>query len=114
MGIANYMSRNPSERAKPPKEYDEKFIIATIDIIRETINIIRKRGISRKQKNQQPINKKLETSSDSTTNKNNSLKLHDDSKRTTISDKNKRQRGRPRKAKGQERNYSSTTRSHKT
>ena len=44
MGLADYMSRNPSERATPTNEYDENFIIATIDIIRETLNILRKRG----------------------------------------------------------------------
>ena len=44
MGLADYMSRNPSEPAKPPNEYDENFIIATIDIIRETLNILRKTG----------------------------------------------------------------------
>ena len=58
MGLADYMSRNPSEPAKPPNEYDENFIIATIDIIRETLNILRKRGRPRKQQTPQAINKK--------------------------------------------------------
>ena len=44
MGLADNLSRNPSEPAKPPNEYDENFIIATIDIIRETLKILRKRG----------------------------------------------------------------------
>ena len=56
MGLANYMSRNPSEPAKPPNEYDENFLIATTDIIRETLDIIGKRGRTRKQQNQQPTN----------------------------------------------------------
>ena len=98
MGLADLKSRNPSEPAKPPNEYDENFIIAAIDIIRETLNIIRKRGRPRKQQNQQSINKKVETSSNSTTNKNSTRESHDDSKRTTISDKYKQQRGTPRKA----------------
>ena len=97
MGLADYMSRNPAEPAKPPKEYDENFIMAIIDIIRETLDIIRKRGRPRKQQNQQPMNNKVETSSDSTTNKNNTLELHE-SKRTTVNDKYKRRRRRPRKS----------------
>ena len=44
MGLADYMSRNSSEPAKQPNEYDKNFIIATIDIIRETLNIIEKKG----------------------------------------------------------------------
>ena len=43
MGLADYISQNRSEPSKPPNEYDENFIIATINIIRETLHIIRKR-----------------------------------------------------------------------
>ena len=85
MGLADYMSRNPSEPAKPPNEYDENFIIATIDIIRETLNILRKRGRPRKQQNQQAMNNQTKTSNDSTLNKNNRMKTSNDSilKKTT-------------------------------
>ena len=48
MGLADYMSRNPSEPAKPPSTYDENFIIAQIDIIKETFHVIRKRGRPKK------------------------------------------------------------------
>ena len=37
MGLADYMSRNPSEPVKPPSTYDENFIIAQIDVIKETL-----------------------------------------------------------------------------
>ena len=73
------MSRNPSETAKPPNEYDENFIIATIDIIRETLNILRKRGRPRKQQIQQAMNNQTETSNDSTLNKNNRMKTPNNS-----------------------------------
>ena len=48
MGLADYMSRNPSEPAKPPSTYDENFIIAQIDVIKETLQILRKRGRPKK------------------------------------------------------------------
>ena len=98
MGLADYKSRNPLQQPKPPNEYDENFVIATIDILHETLNILRKKDRSRKQQNQQQINNKVETSSDSKTNKNNTLESHDDSKHTTLSDKYKQQRDRPREA----------------
>ena len=98
MGIANYISRNPSEPAKPPNEYDKNFIIATIDIIREKIYIIRKRGRPRKQQIQQPTNTYVERSNNSNKSKNYTRESPDDSKNTTTNEKNKRQRGRPRKA----------------
>ena len=106
------MSRNPSEPAKPPNEYDENFIIATIDIIRETLNILRKRGRPRKQQIQPAMNNQKETSNDSTLNKNNRTKTPNDSilnknnntespndsTHTNTNNKHTRQRGRPRKA----------------
>ena len=112
MELADYMSRNPSEAAKPPNEYDENFIIARIDIIRETLNISRKRGRPRKQQIQQSINNKTKTSNDSTLNKNNRMETSngsilnknnnmeslDDSMQFNINVKHTRQRGRPRKA----------------
>ena len=39
MALADYMSRNPSEPAKPPRTYDENFIIAQRDVIKETLYI---------------------------------------------------------------------------
>ena len=84
MGLANYMSRNPSELAKPPNDYNGNLIIAQIDIMRETLHIIRKRGRLRKQQNQPLIDKKVETFNDSTTRKNNTLELHDESNHPKI------------------------------
>ena len=110
-GLADYMSRIPSEPAKPQNEYDENFIIATIDIIRETLNILGKRSRPRKQQVQQSINKtktsndstlnknnRMETSNDSILNKNNNTESLDDSMHTNINDRHIRQRGRRRKA----------------
>ena len=37
MGLADYMSRNSSEPAKPPSKYGENFIIAQIDVKKETL-----------------------------------------------------------------------------
>ena len=112
MRLAEYMSRNPSEPAKPPNEYDENFIIATIDIISETLNILRERGRPRKQQTPQAINNKMKTSNDSTLsknnkvetsndsilNKNNNTESLNDSTLININNKHTRQRGRPRKA----------------
>ena len=47
MGLAVYMPRNSSEPAKPPSSYDENFIIAQIYVIKETLQIIRKRADQR-------------------------------------------------------------------
>ena len=98
MGLGDYMSRNPSEPAKPPNEYDENFTIATIDIIRETLKILRRRVRPRKQQFQRSKNNRMETSNDSLLNKNNNMELLDDSMHTNINDKHIQQRGRPRKA----------------
>ena len=57
MGLADYMSRNPSELAKPPSTYDENFIIAQIDVIKETLKILRKRGRPKKHNKFQKTNK---------------------------------------------------------
>ena len=48
MGLANFMSQNPNDLPKAPTKYDDEFIIAQINIIKNTLNIIRKRGRPRK------------------------------------------------------------------
>ena len=48
MGLADYMSRNPNDLPRAPTKYDDEFIIAQINIIKNTLNIIRKRGRPRK------------------------------------------------------------------
>ena len=40
MGMADYMSRNPDQIASPPSTYDADFIIAQINVIKDTLNII--------------------------------------------------------------------------
>ena len=76
MGLTDYISRNPNNKAKPISRYDEDFVIAQIDAIKQTIYAIRQRGRPRKTD-------KLESSNDS--------------KALTTKPKIKRQRGRPRK-----------------
>ena len=49
MGMADYMSRNPDQVATPPSTYDADFIIAQINVIKDTLNIIRKRGRPKKE-----------------------------------------------------------------
>ena len=49
MGIADYMSRKPDQIASPPSTYDADFIIAQINVIKDTLNIIRKRGRPKKE-----------------------------------------------------------------
>ena len=49
MGMADYMSRNPVQIANPPSTYDADFIIAQINVIKNTLNIIRKRGRPKKE-----------------------------------------------------------------
>ena len=78
MGLADYMSRNPSELAKPPSTYDENFIIAQIDIIQETLQIIRKRGRPKKQHNNQPANTMQTRRNDSSNVKSNTLESSSD------------------------------------
>ena len=43
------MSRNPDQIASPPSTYDADFIIAQINVIKDTLNIIRKRGQPKKE-----------------------------------------------------------------
>ena len=47
--MADYMSRNPDQIATPPSTYDADFIIAQINVIKNTLNIIRKRGRPKKE-----------------------------------------------------------------
>ena len=76
MGLTDYISRNPNKKSKPISRYDEDFVIAQIDAIKQTIYAIRQRGRPRKTD-------KLESSNDS--------------EALTTKPKIKRQRGRPRK-----------------
>ena len=49
MGLADYMSRNPDQIASPPSTYDADFIIAQINVVKDTLNIIHKRGRPKKE-----------------------------------------------------------------
>ena len=49
MGMADYMSRNPDQITSPPSSYDADFIIAQINVIKDTLNIIHKRGRPKKE-----------------------------------------------------------------
>ena len=75
MELTDYISRNPNNKAKPISRYDEDFVIAQIDAIKQTIYAIRQRGRPRKTD-------KLESSNDS--------------EALTTKPKIKQQRGRPR------------------
>ena len=52
MGLADCIFRKTSEQAKLPNAYDKNKVIAQNDIIRETLQIIRKRARPRKKRNQ--------------------------------------------------------------
>ena len=80
MGLADYMFRNPCEPAKPLSTYDESFIIAPIDIIQETLQLILKRGKPKKQRNNQHTNTGKNTHNDSINVKSNPLESSSDSK----------------------------------
>ena len=49
MGLTDYISRNPNNKAKPISRYDEDFVIAQIDAIKQNIYAIRQRGGREKQ-----------------------------------------------------------------
>ena len=49
MGMADYMSQNPDQIASPASTYDADFIIAQINVIKDTLNIIHKRGQPNKE-----------------------------------------------------------------
>ena len=76
MGLTDYISRNPHNKAKPIGRYDEDFVITQIDANIQTINAVKQRGKPRK------LDK---------------LELSDDSKSPITKPEIKRQRGRPRK-----------------
>ena len=59
MVLAKNILRNPSEPAKPPSAYEEKFIIAQLDIIQESLQLVRNRSNPRKPQKKQPSNKEL-------------------------------------------------------
>ena len=76
MGLTDYISRNPHNKAKPISRYDEDFVIVQIDATIQTIDAIRQRGRQRKLDN---------------------LESLDNSKALTKKPEIKRPRGRPRK-----------------
>ena len=98
MRLAEYMSQNPSEPAKPPSTYDENFIIAQIDVIRETLHILRKRGRPKKQSNNTTQHNTKTTHNESNVTKTNTMESSHDSN-NSLNYQTKRQKGRPRKAK---------------
>ena len=108
MRLADYMSRNPSEPAKLPSEYDENFIIAQIDIIKETLQIIRKRGRPKKQNNNKTAYKTKTTHNESNDTQRNIFESSNDSNNFP-NNQIKRQRGRPRKAGVESSNDSTQT-----
>ena len=76
MGLTDYISRNPHNKAKPISRYDEDCVIAQIYAIIRTINAIKQRGRPRK------LDK---------------LELSADSKSPITKPEIKRQKGRPQK-----------------
>ena len=97
MGLADYMSRNPSEPAKPPSTYDDNFIIAQIDVIKETLQIIPKRGRPKKLNNNKTQHNTKTTHNDSSEIKTNTMESSNDSNNSLFF-QTKRQRGKSRKA----------------
>ena len=97
MGLTDYISRNPHNKAKPISRYDEDFVIAQKYAIIQTINAIKQRGRPRK------LDK---------------LGSPDDSKALNKRPETKGQRGRPRKLPLQSQDDSKIkvprTQSHKT
>ena len=110
MGLADYMSRNPSELAKPPSTYDENFIIAQIDVIKETLKILRKRGRPKKHNNNTTQHITKTTHNGYNAIEPNTMESSHDSN-TPRNYQPKRQRGRPRKTKVESSNDSTQTRS---
>ena len=72
------MSRNSSEPAKPPSTYDKNFIIAQIDVINETLQIIRKRGRPKKLNNNKTQHNTKTTHNDSNDIKTNTMESSND------------------------------------
>ena len=111
MGLADYMSRSPSELAKPPSTYDENFIIAQIDVIKETLKILRKRGRPKKHNNNTTQHNTKTTHNGYNAIEPNRMESSHDSN-TPRNYQPKQQRGRPRKTKLESSNDSSQTRSN--
>ena len=108
MGLADYMSRNPSELAKPPSTYDENFIIAQIDVINETLKILRKRGRPKKHNNNTTQHNTKTTHNGYNAIETNTMESSHDSN-TPLNYQPKQQRGRPRKTKVESSNDSTQT-----
>ena len=108
MGLADYMSRNPSEHAKPPNTYDKNFIISQIDVIKETLQIIRKAGRPKKLNNNKTQHNTKTTHNDSHDTKTNTMESSNDSN-NSLHCQTKRQKGRPRKANVESSNDSTLT-----
>ena len=81
---------------KTPSTYDKKFIIAQIDVIKETLHILRKRGRPKKQSNNNTQHNTKTTHNDSNVTKTNTMESLKDSN-DPLNYQTKRQRGRPRK-----------------
>ena len=82
---------------KTPSTYDENFIVAEIDVIKETLQIIRKRGRPKKLNNNKTQRNTKTTHNDSYDIKTNTMESSNDSNKS-LNCQTKRQRGRPRKA----------------
>ena len=111
MVLADYMSRNPSDTAKPPSTYDENFIIAQTDVIKETLLILRKRGRPKKQNNNNTQHNTKTTHNDPNVTKTNTMESSHDSN-IPLNYQTKRQRGRPRKTKVESSNDSTQTKNN--
>ena len=111
MGLADYMSRNPSELAKPPSTYDKNFIIAQIDVIKETLKILLKCGRPKKHNNNTTQHNTKTTDNGYNAIETNTMESSHDSN-IPLNCQPKRQRGRPRKTNVESSNDSTQTRSN--
>ena len=106
------MSRNPSELAKPPSTYDENFIIAQIDAIKETLKIFLKRGRPKKHNNNNTKQHNTKTTHNGyNAIETNTMESSHDSN-IPLNYQPKRQRGRRRKTNVESSNDSTQTRSN--
>ena len=105
------MSQNSSELSKPPSTYDENFIIAQIDVIKETLKILRKRGRPKKRNTNTTQHNTKTTHNGYNPIETNTVESSHDSN-TPRNYQPKRQRGRPRKTKVESSNDSTQTRSN--
>ena len=108
MGLADYMSQNPSKPEKLPSTYDENFIIAQIDVIKETLQGICKKGRPNKLNNNKTQHNTITTRNDSNDIKTNTMELTNDSNAFPYC-QTTRQRGRPRKVNVESSNDSTRT-----